>query len=144
LSRIQRRLLGLLGLLVAIALVVVALQLAKPVEPTGPLPNAGIVLRRLDTVPAAVYKITETDLARFPLLARVLRAYDNPACCPEATLIDSGISAGTLSFRAAEEEAHSITEYLSQQFAAANPSAASGTLFIEYQARYFEWYTWVT
>jgi len=132
--------LGLVALVAAIVLIMLALQPARPVEPSGPALDSGIILRRLNPIPEAAYRITENDMMRFPLIGRVLRAYENPACCPEAEFSDTG----NLVFMAAEDEAMAVHEYLHSQFRAVSSSAAEYTTIVEHQGRFFEWMTVVT
>lgn len=96
--------------------------------------KAAISVRRLDPAPAAAYSVTSEDIMQYPLIEKVLNAYDDPDCCPEATRVD-----GNLTFRVSEAEGLEVSSYLLEQYEALDPPPTSYAIAIEYNGTYYSW-----
>jgi len=116
--------------------VLLVANLPRPADQVPPAYDAGILLRPLSFIPPDSYRVTSLDFTRFPLIARVFQAYENPQCCGEAR-IETG---GTLIFLVFESQALPVTEYLYQQFEALNPDPARPfTIVLAYENWYISW-----
>ncbi len=122
---------------VVTAIAVASAVLMRPPQPSPiNMAYAVVHLSLRDGVPDAAYVITDEDLTRFPLIARVFQAWEDPSCCPEAEFFPR--LTGTLYFHVTEDEVNPVHEYLLERFLSMEPDRQDPVV-IKYQGEYFEW-----
>jgi len=130
------RLLGALALVAAVTIGLAAVILTRPASQPPPVYDAAVVLRPLTFVPPVAYEVTSEDFGRFPLISRVFQAYENPGCCPEASIDPTGF----LIFQAYASEVSPATSYLATRFEALGPNPARlDVIVVAYKGSFFSW-----